>query len=231
MSIIGIIGAMKVETEYLHSIMKNIKETEIAHLVFYEGIIGETNVVLVQSGVGKVNAAMVATILITLFKVSHIINTGIAGGISKELSIFDMVISTDAIHHDMDAIAFGYKACEVPGLNTVAFPADKRMIKLAKEAFAEGKFVKKIIEGRVASGDQFIATAEAKAKIVKACNPVCCEMEGAAVAQVAYLNNVPFIIVRTISDMAENTNEVYEEKEAAKYSSFLVEHLVRKLAK
>lgn len=229
MNKIGIIGAMQVETDHLHKIMKNIKETKVSDLIFYEGKIGQTKVVLVKSGVGKVNAAMVATILIITFKVTHLINTGIAGGMRKDLSLFDIVVSKDAIYHDMDAVAFGYKIGEVPGLDTIAFPADKNMIKLAIEAYNEGKFDKKIIEGRIASGDMFVATVEAKAKIAKNFNPACCEMEGAAVAHVAYLNNVPFIIIRAISDMAENTDEVYEEEKAAKYSGFLVEHLLGKL--
>ncbi|OJF76561.1 MAG: 5'-nucleosidase [Treponema sp. CETP13] len=229
MNKIGIIGAMQVEINHLHTIMKDCKEIKIGNLVFYEGKIGKTNIVLVKSGVGKVNAAMVTTILIITFKVTHLINTGVAGGMSKDLSIFDIVVSTDVIHHDMNAVGFGYKICEVPGLDTISFPADKKMIELAKEAYKEGSFDKKIKEGRVASGDVFVSTAEAKAKIVDICNPVCCEMEGAAVAQVAYLNKVPFIIIRAISDMAENTDEVYEEEKAAKYSGFLVEHLLKKL--
>jgi adenosylhomocysteine nucleosidase len=229
MNKIGIIGAMQVEIKHLRTKMEDTKETKIANLVFYEGNIGKTPVVLVQSGVGKVNAAMVATMLITVFKVSHLINTGIAGGLRKDLHIFDIVVSTDAVQHDMDAVAFGYKPCEIPGIDKIAFPADKKMIKLAKEAYAEGKFDKKIVEGRIGTGDEFVDSAEAKLKIVEKCNPTCCEMEGAAVAQVAYLNSVPFIIIRAISDMAENTQEVYEEEKAAQYSSFLVEHLLHKL--
>jgi len=231
MNKIGIIGAMQVEVKHLHKEMKNINEIKIANLVFYEGIIGNVNVVLVQSGVGKVNAAMVATMLISIFKVTHLINTGVAGGLQKDLHIFDIVVSTDAIQHDMNAVAFGYKPCEVPGLDTIAFPADQKMIRLAKEAFNEGHFNKKIVEGRIGTGDEFVDSAKTKLEIIEKCKPACCEMEGAAVAQVAYLNKIPFIIIRAISDMAENTKEIYEEEKAAEYSSFLVDHLVQKLDK
>lgn len=229
MNIIGVIGAMQVEIEHLHACMKNTKETKIAGLVFYEGKIGTNTVVLVKSGVGKVNAAMVATTLIIKFNVTHLINTGIAGGLQSNLNIFDIVISTDAIHHDMNVNGFGYPDCQVPGLDTLAFPADRTLLKKAKEAYAEGNFDKKIVEGRIGTGDEFVNSTEKKAEILKKCNASCCEMEGAAVAQVAYLNKVPFIIVRAISDMAENTQEVYEEKKAAKYSGFLVEHLLYKI--
>ncbi|HZK20474.1 MAG TPA: 5'-methylthioadenosine/adenosylhomocysteine nucleosidase [Treponemataceae bacterium] len=223
---VGVIGAMKVEISYLVSVMKNIKTQKIANLVFYIGNIKNTNVVIVQSGVGKVNAAMVATLLITIFKVTHLINTGVAGGLEKGLHLFDIIISKDVVHHDMDAVAFGYKHCEVPGLNTIAFPADKKLRTLAKEAFLEGQFNKKFVEGRVATGDVFVNSAKLKKEIRERCNASCCEMEGAAVAQVAYLHKIPFVIIRAISDMAENTQEVYREEKAAECSSFLVKHMI-----
>lgn len=227
MAKIGIIGAMQVETKHLLSIMQNVKETKQANLVFNEGEINGVNVVLVQSGVGKVNAAICATILINDFKITHLINSGVAGGLDEKLRLFDIVVSSDVVHHDVDAVAFGYEICRVPGLDTTYFPADKNLVAAAKKAFEQGNFKQKIYEGRVATGDVFVNSEERKKHIKAICNPYCVEMEGAAIAQTCYLCSVPFVIIRCISDMAENTDEVYEEEKAAKISGFLVENMIK----
>lgn len=231
---IGIIGAMEVEVAYLVKIMQDSKKTEVklssGLLSFYEGTIKGTSVVVVQSGVGKVNAAMCATLLITKFNITHLMNTGVAGGLQQGLHIFDIVVSTDAVHHDFDATDFGYAACTIPGMKSAFFEADKTLRETALKAYAKGGFSKKIVEGRIATGDVFVNSPERKEQICKLCNPACVEMEGAAVAQVSYQLGIPFLIIRCISDMAENTNEVYHEEEAAKYSSFLVETMMEMLA-
>ncbi len=219
---------MQVETNYLLSIMQNAKQTQIANLVFNEGEINNIQVVLVQSGVGKVNAAICAAVLISDFKVTHVINTGVAGGLNENLHLFDIVVSTDVIHHDVDAVAFGYEICRVPGLKTTAFPADKGLVAAAKKAFAGGNFSQRIHEGRIATGDVFVNSAERKKYIKEICvDPYCVEMEGAAIAQTCWLFSVPFVVIRCISDMAENTEEVYEEEKAAKISAFLVENMIK----
>lgn len=224
---IGIIGAMSVEIKHLRGILHNTKITEKAHLVFYEGTIEGTPVVIVQSGIGKVNAAMCSAILIDRFQVTHIINTGIAGGLHKDLRIFDVVVSTDAMQHDFEVTGFGYEVCTIPGIDTSCFKADAFLIECTKKAWKKGAFTQKLMEGRIGTGDVFVNSTEQKDIIRSRCNPVCVEMEGAAIAQVCYLHATPFVIIRSISDMAENTEEVYHEEKAAEISGFLVEHILK----
>jgi len=219
---IGIIGAMGVEVASLRKTIDNVRTVKKSTLVFYEGTIRNVPAVVVQCGVGKVNAAMCTAMLIGDFEVTHIINTGIAGGLQSGLHVFDVVVSSDAVHHDFDATGFNYKPCEIPGMETVSFKADSFLIDCTKRAWEQCSFSSKLTEGRIASGDVFVNSAERKAQIKALCDPVCVEMEGAAVAQVCTLNHTPFVIIRSISDMAENTGEVYEEELAAHISASLV---------
>lgn len=230
---IGIIGAMEIEVEEIINNMTEKKITEAGHLKFVQGYISGIPVVVVKCGVGKVNAGICTQTLILNFNVTHVINTGIAGGLAKELSVMDTVVSTDAMYHDFDASDFGYKRNEVPGLGTVAFPADEKLIELAQRAYADGvksgKLQHKIIKGRIATGDLFVNSSSKKAEINSMCSPACVEMEGAAIAQVCYLNKVPYVILRSISDLAENTDEVYLEKEAAHENAYIVMNMVEKI--
>ena len=222
---IGIIGAMSVEIEYLKEILTGIEAVKKGGLVFYTGTIRGKDAVIVQSGVGKVNAAMCTTLLIECFGVTHVINTGVAGGLKEGLHVFDVVVSSYCIHHDVDATGFGYKPCEVPGLKTVDFKADAFLIETAKRAWKECAFSSALVEGRIASGDVFVNSAQRKKEIRSLCDAACVEMEGASIAQVCFLTGIPFVVIRCISDMAENTEEVYEEKKAAKISSVLVANI------
>jgi MTA/SAH nucleosidase len=222
---IGIIGAMSVEIEYLKEILTGIEAVKKGGLVFYTGTIRGKDAVIVQSGVGKVNAAMCTTLLIECFGVTHVINTGVAGGLKESLHVFDVVVSSCCIHHDVDATGFGYKPCEVPGLKTVDFKADAFLIETAKRAWKECAFSSALVEGRIASGDVFVNSAQRKKEIRSLCDAACVEMEGASIAQVCFLTGIPFVVIRCISDMAENTEEVYEEKKAAKISSVLVANI------
>lgn len=222
---IGIIGAMSVEIEYLKEILTGIETVKKGRLLFYTGKIRGKEAVVVQSGVGKVNAAMCTTLLIECFGVTHVINTGVAGGLKEDLHVFDVVVSSCCIHHDVDATGFGYKPCEVPGLKTVDFEADAFLIETTKKAWKECAFSSVLVEGRIASGDVFVNSARRKKEIRSLCDAACVEMEGASVAQVCRLNTIPFAVIRCISDMAENTEEVYEEKKAAKISSVLVANI------
>lgn len=230
---IGIIGAMEIEIAEIADCMTDKNTVDAGHLHFTEGFIGKTPVVLVKSGVGKVNAGICAQTLIREFQVTHVINTGVAGGIAKELSVMDTVVSTDAQYHDFNAVDFGYKMNEIPGLGTVTFPADGTLIKLAEETYAkglaEGTLKKKLVKGRIATGDLFVNSSAKKAEISSMCSPACVEMEGAAIAQTCYLNKVPFVILRSISDLAENTTEVYLEKEAAHENAYLVLNMINSL--
>ena len=230
---IGIIGAMDVEVEEIINNMTDKKTEDVGHLHFVEGIIGKTSVVIAKSGVGKVDAGICAQTLILKFNVNCVINTGIAGGIAQELSVMDTVVSVDAMYHDFDATEFGYRRNEVPGLGTVSFPADEKLIELAVKTYengvSSGKLHRKIVRGRVATGDIFVNSSIKKSEIKGICNPACVEMEGAAIAQVCYLNKVPFVILRSISDLAENTTEVYLEKEAAEENAYIVMNMIKSL--
>ncbi len=227
---IGIIGAMDVEISiFCDEMEKNgsLKKTEFGNLVFNEGNLCGKNVVVVKSGIGKVNAALCAQRLILQFGVEKIINTGIAGAIQENLHIHDMVVSTDAVYHDMDATAFGYEPTEIPQMHTSAFDADEKMIKAAENAFAQSESAKKykLIRGRIASGDQFISYAEQKEHIEEICSPACVEMEGAAVAHACFLNQIPFVILRCISDNADDSYEVtysFNEKIASEECAAVV---------
>ena len=163
--------------------------------------------VVVQCGVGKVNAAMCAQILCSVFGVTHLVNTGIAGSLNADLDIGDLVVSRDAMYHDFDCVHFGYEMGKVPGMDVVAFPADEAMIGYACAA-AEAVHPGHWRMGRVASGDLFVAQKAAKEAIIAKTGAFCTEMEGAAIAQTAYRNQVPFVILRAISDKADDSAEM-----------------------
>ena len=195
--IYGIIGAMDVEVKSLKEAM-NIEETvERAGMTFCEGTLRNEHAVVVQSGVGKVNAALCTQILIDEFHVTHVINTGIAGSLDNRLNIGDIVVSTDACYHDVNATVFGYKEGQVPGMSELAFPADAARKNEIKEKFGG----------------------------------LCCEMEGSAIAQTCFLNHIPFVIVRKISDKADGSDVmeyVAFEKQAARDSAAIVEAMMNK---
>ena len=203
---LGIIGAMEVEVETLLEQMENRTVLEKAGSVFYEGILAGIPAVVVRCGVGKVNAALCVQILCDFFAVSHIVNTGIAGSLNAELDIGDLVVSRDAMYHDFDCCAVGYAKGTVPGMPT-AFPADETLISLAFSA-AEQVNPGHTRVGRVASGDLFVCAPQAKADIIATTGGICTEMEGAGIAQTAYRNGVPFVILRAISDKADDSAEM-----------------------
>jgi len=207
MTKLGIIGAMQVEVEILLGAMENKKVTEKAGTTFCQGRLEGLDVVVVQCGVGKVNAAICAQILCDLFDVTHIVNTGIAGSLNAKLDIGDLVVSSDAMYHDMDAVHFGYPFGKVPGMDTIGFPADKKLVDMACAA-AEEVNPGHVTVGRVASGDQFVAEKSVKERIIANTQGLCTEMEGAAIAQTAYRNRVPFVILRAISDKADDSADM-----------------------
>ena len=204
----GIIGAMDSEVRELCEELASKEIVEYAGLNFFTGFLNGKEVVIVKSGIGKVNAAMCAQALILKFGVTKVINTGIAGALAKGLGVFDFVISSAAVYHDFDTTAFGYKIGQVPGMPQ-QFDADSKLSDLALFAFEKTEFAKnhKAIKGVVASGDKFVSDSETKKSIVSNFNAACVEMEGAAIAHACYLNKVPFVIVRCISDMADDTVE------------------------
>ena len=204
---LGIIGAMAVEVATLKEQMENMTAATIAGMEFCAGRLEGLEAVVVQCGVGKVNAAMCTQILCSVYGVTHLVNTGIAGSLCAELDIADLVVSTDAMYHDMDVNVFGYPIGQVPGMDVVAFPADE---KLSACAFAAAEAVNPghTRSGRIASGDQFVSSPGQKDHIIAVSGALCTEMEGAAIAHAAYRNGVPYVILRTISDKADASAEM-----------------------
>ncbi len=212
---IGIIGAMDVEVAKLKEIMQQVTITKKAGMEFYQGKLNDKDAVVVRAGVGKVNAATCTQCLIDNFDVSCVINTGIAGSLQAKINIGDVVLATDAVQHDMQAVAFGYKEGQIPGMDVFSFEADSELRKIAKESCEKVNPDISVYEGRVLTGDEFVAGKEKKEWLVSTFEGYCTEMEGAAIAQVAYLNQVPFLIVRAISDKADDSaHEDYPTFEA-----------------
>ena len=212
---IGIIGAMEEEVKRLKDRMHNVSISRVASMDFYEGCLNKTPVVVVRSGIGKVNAAICTQILIDRFKTNLVINTGVAGSLRNEIDIADIVLSMDALQHDMDATGFGYKVGEIPQMDKSIFEADKELIELAEEVCKEVLPNLGVHKGRIVSGDQFISDAKKKEWLVRTFGGYCTEMEGAAVAQTAYLNGIPFLIIRAIPDKADHSAEMaFSEFEA-----------------
>lgn len=229
MNKIGIIGAMDLEVETLKSHMENVEITKKAGMEFHEGTLNGASAVVVRCGIGKVNAALCVQILADLFQVTHLINTGVAGSLNAALDIGDILISKDALHHDMDVSALGYQPGQVPQLDCLEFPADSRMMELAKSSCERVCSDVHAIYGRVVSGDQFISDAAVKDRLISFFHGDCAEMEGAAIAHGAYLNGLPFVIVRAISDKADGSAQMdypQFEKAAAEHCAKLVEDMV-----
>lgn len=232
MSKIGIIGAMELEVEELKAKMTVANIVKKAGMEFFEGTLNGACVVIVRSGVGKVNAALCVQILADHFSVTHIINTGVAGSLNAKLDIGDILISKDAIHHDVDATIFGYQLGEVPQLGVRAFVADEALANLAKTSCEAVNPDIHAMIGRVVSGDQFISSKEVKNNLIANFQGDCAEMEGASIAHGAYLNNIPFVIIRAISDKADDSAEMdypVFEKAAAIHSAKLVETMVKQI--
>lgn len=204
---LGIIGAMEIEVELLVEKMENRRESVRAGSTYYEGILEGLPVVVVQCGVGKVNAAISAQVLCDCYGVTHLVNTGIAGSLSARLDIGDLLVSGDAMYHDFDCTAFGYPYGRVPGMEETAFPADEGLVACARAA-AEAVHPGHVVVGRVASGDQFVCGGGQKEAIIASTSGLCTEMEGAAIAHTARRNGVPFVILRAISDKADGSAEM-----------------------
>ena len=234
MNRIGIIGAMDEEVDILVELM-DIKETiEKASLKFYKGTLEGKDIVLVRCGIGKVNSALCAQILISEFDVDAVVNTGVAGALHSELDVLDMVISTDAIQYDVDTTAFGDPKGTIPRMESSVFVADEKLINAAYESSVEQVKDKgfKIVKGRVATGDIFISSKELKEELENDFKAYCGEMEGGAIAHACYLNNTPFVIIRAMSDKADGSADVtYDEfvVEAAENSKDIVLKMLKEL--
>lgn len=227
---LGIIGAMDIEVDSLKNEMENPAINKIAGMDFYEGVIGGKDVVVVKCGIGKVNAAMCTQILADRYNVDAVINTGVAGSLNNDIDICDIVISTVAQEHDMDVTALGYEKGIIPDMDVSIFEADRKLVELTKKSAKEAGLDVKVFEGKVVSGDQFISTHEKKEGLKNSFGGDCAEMEGAAIAHVASLNNIPFLVIRAISDKADGGAHMdYPtfEKKAAANSILLLNEIIK----
>lgn len=224
---IGIIGAMDEEVDRLKKVMTDVEISRKAGMDFYKGRLQGKEAVVVRCGIGKVNAAVCTQILADDFQVDCVVNTGIAGSLNAQVAIGDIVLSSDALQHDMDATGFGYEAGVIPRMPVSIFQADQRLLDVAVAACEKVNPDVRTFVGRVVSGDQFISSKEKKTWLEKQFQGFCTEMEGGAIAQAAYLNQLPFLIIRAISDQADDSAEmdysVFEAKAIAHSVSLLLE--------
>lgn len=229
---IGIIGAMNEEVVELKEAMEISSLEKKGNLTFYIGKIENKEIVLVECGIGKVNAAICATILIDHFGVNKVLFTGVAGALNPDINIGDTVISTDLLEHDFDATAFGYEAGVIPRMGVSRFKADDELQKLAVSVAKEAFGNEKVWQGTILSGDVFVASVDRIKNLREKFNGECVEMEGASVAHVCYLFEIPFLIIRSISDKANhdaesNFNEFV--KIAATNSKVIIENILKEI--
>ncbi len=229
---IGIIGAMEEEVALLKKEMESFNETERAGCRFYEGQLHGKDVVVLQSGIGKVNAAMATTLLIQEFSPDRLINTGSAGGLDHRLKVGDLVISTEVRHHDVDVTAFNYEYGQVPGL-PAAFQPDEELVQVAEKAAKSVQEDIQVVKGLIASGDSFMSDP-ARVETVRERFPnlQAVEMEAAAIAQVSFQFNLPFVIIRSLSDIAGKASNISFDQyleTAAKHSAELILTMIKEL--
>ncbi|RAK17346.1 adenosylhomocysteine nucleosidase [Anoxybacillus vitaminiphilus] len=228
---IAIIGAMEEEVTILREQIANREDTVIANSEFYTGTINDVDVVLLKSGIGKVNAAMSTAILLERFKPDYVINTGSAGGFLQTLNVGDIVISTEVAHHDVDVTAFGYEYGQVPGM-PARYTADKKLVEAAEKSAQQITNIQ-VVKGLIATGDSFMSDpARVEFVRTKFADLYAVEMEAAAIAQVCTQFNVPFVIIRALSDIAGKESNISFEQflhKAALHSSNLVLSMLTKL--
>ncbi|MGB0894060.1 MAG: 5'-methylthioadenosine/adenosylhomocysteine nucleosidase [Parashewanella sp.] len=228
---IGIIGAMEPEVVHLINALENPKTQTIGGLDFVSGIYHNHELIITRSGIGKVAASIAMTLMIELFKPEKVINSGCAGGFDPALDIGDIVVSTEVRHHDADVTQFGYEIGQLPNC-PAAFVADCDLVELTYKAIEQIGEVKPM-KGLICSGDLFVSAPEHSAKILKDFPSIAaCEMEGSAVAQVCHQFKVPFVVIRSISDKANNDSPVdFEEfvEKACELSCRTVLRLVKML--
>lgn len=229
---IGIIGAMLQEVKTLTARLDNPQATEIAGITLTRGELNHTPVVIVQCGIGKVNATIATTLLIERYQPTAIINTGSAGGIGEQLKVGDVVIGNNVTHHDIDVTAFGYVAGQMAGMPK-NYPCDTQLVGLAKQAATTFPNAN-IHHGQIVSGDQFIADSSRFAAIKNDFpTALAVEMEAAAIAQTCYRFDVPFVVIRAISDLAnEQASVSFDDfiEQAGKHSADMVVKLLQSVS-
>lgn len=220
----GIIGALDEEVELLKNAMTVTKETKIYGSTFYSGILDGKEVVVVCCSIGKINAALCASVIIRELNADIVVNVGIAGAMDKRLKVLDVVLSSEAVHHDGDAVLAKYYPFQKE------YKADEKLIALAEKACEKAVNGHSHYVGRIATGDVFVEGGDVRDRIKKDFAPLCVEMEGAAIAQACYMNEKPFLIIRTMSDNADDSASMsYDEfkPEAANQSANIIREMLR----
>ncbi|GAA6186046.1 MULTISPECIES: 5'-methylthioadenosine/adenosylhomocysteine nucleosidase [Alteromonadaceae] len=229
---IAILGAMDQEVALLKETLENVEVSEYAHLNFYAGKLHGVDVVVVKCGIGKVAASVATTILIDRFAPDFVVNTGSAGGFDTDLSIGDLVIGTSVQHHDVDLTHFGYERGQVYGMPAI-FPCDQRLIEAAEHAAKDVVHVKSK-RGLICTGDSFIGCDDAATRLRGLFPDMrAVEMEGAAIGQTCYMLDTPFVVIRSLSDIAGQTSSVSFKSyidQAAKNSAELVMSMIAEMA-
>ena len=229
---LGIIGAMEEEIWEIKESIEDISSVDIGNFTFYQGKLKNKEIVLVECGIGKVNASICTTLMVSQFNVEKILFTGVAGGVAPDINIGDVVIGTYLMEHDYDVTAFGYEVGIIPKMGDSKFHCDTDLIRLAYDLAKENLKETNILKGPIVSGDVFVASEEKINWLWDKFQAYCTEMEGAAVAHVCTVLKVPFLIVRSISDKANSDAKLdFKEfcKVAAKNSKLLIEKLVEKI--
>lgn len=227
---IGLIGAMSVEMEAIKALMANRQDAEVSGITFSTGTIQGKEVVAAVCGIGKVFAGICAQTMILKYAPELVINVGVAGTLTADLGIADIAVADNMVEHDMDTSPIGDPLGLISGINIIQIPCDEKLVKTISQCVTELGFGTKT--GTIASGDQFVVDAARKEFIVKEFNGIACEMEGAAIGQVCYVNKVPFGVIRAISDSADNQSHMdYPEfvKVAAANSTKVIERLLQEL--
>lgn len=231
---IGIIGAMDQEVADLVELMENPREEKRAGMTFRLGTLGGQETALVRSGVGKVNAAVAAEILADRYQCGALINTGVAGSLDAEINIGDIVLSTEALEHDMNVTGLGYARGVIPDQKVSVFPADKKLRKIGRKVCEKVNPDIRVFEGRVVSGDIFVSDGSMKQNLAENMQGICAEMEGASIAHVAWLNQIPYLVIRAISDKADGSaQEDYPsfQKKAIFHTVRLVVGMLQEISK
>lgn len=226
---IGIIGAMDVEVEHLVNCLKDVRMSTHVGIDYFEGTLAGKSVVLCQCGIGKVAAGACAAIMIDVFGVGSVINTGVAGSLDNAIDVLDLVVSTDTVEYDVDATPVGYELGHVPQLDVTYYPASPGLVSHVVEVAREVEPEMGIHRGRIASGDRFVTSLAVKESITQVHHALCCEMEGAAIGHICHVAKVPYVVVRMISDKVDGSYHLdYEifEKKAANICARLCERMV-----
>ncbi len=226
---IGIIGAMDEEIHLLVNKLHKNKNKKIGNFNFYVCDYENMNIIIAKSGIGKVNSAIGTQLMISNFSPDYIINTGIAGGISKDVKVLDIIIASETMQYDVDVRNFGYKLGQIPQMEKYIFETDEKLLEYAQDSVKSSDTCK---VGRIISGDKFISEIKTKLYLEKEFSALCADMESGSIGHVCYINKVPYIAIRCISDNADESSSInYEEFkiEAAKKSADLIIEMLNKI--